>query len=188
MYIYSMCIYRWTNRLGKDKIRDTRARVFLIGECGGKRSCHGLLTGPLPHQPPQPLPTMPTPPTPMPRPPCAPLPAVVVRSAAAGRWRHREPVVDRRHPCTAGLTAGRGVDRRRSKPHENNTPPTLRAPKSGESIVRVPRGTGPCSDTGFLDVTQYLLGHRMGFSRSLRSRSRSPFDRPSQSLHSYTHE
>jgi len=29
----------------KDKIRDTRARVFLIGECGGKRNCHGLLTG-----------------------------------------------------------------------------------------------------------------------------------------------
>lgn len=44
----------------------------------------------------------------------------------------------------------------------------------GKSIVGVPRGMEPCADTGFLDVTQHLLGHRMGFSpsRSVARRGR----------------
>lgn len=66
----------------KNKIRDTGARVYLIGECGGERSCHGLLTGVRYAHTPSTAATfaatLPPPPT------YAPLPAVI-RSAAAGR-------------------------------------------------------------------------------------------------------
>jgi len=169
VYMYSVYIYIYiyislNEPTRKDKIRDTRARVFLIGECGGKRSCHGLLTGPLPHQPPQPLPTMPTPPTPMPRPPCAPLPAAVVRSAAAGRWRHREPVVDRRHPCTAGPVRGADGGRRAagSSAADRNRTKTTLLPLTRSEIGRIHR---PCS-AGYGTV----FGHRFFGRDSISTR------------------
>jgi len=113
--------------LVKDEIRDTRARVYLIGECGRKRSCHGLLTGPLPHQPAQPPPTLPTPPpTPRTRPPCAPLPrscGMVVRRRALTSLR--EPVVDRRRRIArlvGGPRGGAAADRNRSTKTTHSLP------------------------------------------------------------------
>lgn len=168
----------------KNKIRDPRARVYLIGECGGERSRYGLLTGVRYAHTPSTTGTfcgyVATPTNVRPTPSRG---TVGRRGALTSPQTRRPPLLShrsddpahhyrpmvgspvdraRRRVSTHGRRRSRGnptieTARKQHSSHFHTRTYNTRARARASPSFGFPRGKGPCADTGFLDVTQHLL-------------------------------